>query len=234
MSKHTLILLPGLDGTGDLFEPFIAALGSEVNVKVVRYPVAEALGYQDLEVLVRQALPVSEPFVLLGESFSGPIAISIAAEPPPNLVATILCCTFISNPQPRLAAFRWLLPLANPRFAPLAVISSLLMGKYATVALRSTLASTLAKVSTAVFLARLGAIFSVNVAAKLAKVQVPVMYLQALQDRLIPAQESTKVLKAYPIAHVVKLEGPHFLLQVCPKQAANEVCSFLSSLQNSI
>jgi hypothetical protein len=34
-----------MDGAGKLFEPFVAALGGEFQVKVVRYPNAEALGY---------------------------------------------------------------------------------------------------------------------------------------------------------------------------------------------
>ncbi|WP_256574776.1 hypothetical protein [Pseudomonas sp. PA15(2017)] len=39
---------------------------------MVRYPATEALGYEALERLVIAALPKGEPFMLLGESFSGP------------------------------------------------------------------------------------------------------------------------------------------------------------------
>ena len=234
MAKLTLVLLPGLDGTGDLFEPFIAALGPEFNPCVVRYPVAEPMGYQELEALVRKSLPASEPFALLGESFSGPIAISIAAEPPPNLVATVLCCTFTSNPRPRLAPLGWLLPIANPRFAPLAAVSALLMGIHSTPALRAALASSLVKVSTAAFRARLRAVLIVNVAAKLARVPGPVLYLQARHDRLVPSAALAMVLRANPQVHVVKIEGPHFLLQVSPKLAAAAVGAFLLALKNAI
>jgi hypothetical protein len=45
----TLILLPGLDGTGTLFDAFVAALGTEFNVKVVSYPTTEPLDYSELE-----------------------------------------------------------------------------------------------------------------------------------------------------------------------------------------
>jgi hypothetical protein len=45
----TLVLLPGMDGTGQLFAPFLTALGHGVDVKVVRYPTKEPLSYAELE-----------------------------------------------------------------------------------------------------------------------------------------------------------------------------------------
>ncbi len=33
-----LVLLPGMDGTGELFDPFIAALHGIISTSVVRYP----------------------------------------------------------------------------------------------------------------------------------------------------------------------------------------------------
>lgn len=233
MEKLTLVLLPGLDGSGDLFASFIEALGPEFKTTIVRYPVGEPMGYQELEALVRQRLPASEPIAILGESFSGPIAVSIAATPPPNLVATVLCCTFTSNPQPNLSHLRWLLPLASHRLAPLAVVSAFLLGKQSSPALRDLLASALAKLSTAAFRARLAAVLGVNVTAKLASVQSPVLYLQALQDRLVPAGASAKVLQANVSIQVAKLEGPHFLLQTSPALAAEVVGAFLTAQQNA-
>ncbi|WP_222432862.1 alpha/beta fold hydrolase [Caenimonas sedimenti] len=105
----TLVLLPGMDGTGELFAPFIAAYGGATQV--VRYPPTAVLNYAGLEEVARSALPRGEPFVLLGESFSGPIAISLAASRPPNLLGVILCCTFARNPRPFLGPFRSLLPM---------------------------------------------------------------------------------------------------------------------------
>jgi len=48
-SSLTLVLLPGMDGTGDLFDAFVAAVSGGCRCKVVRYPVGEALGYPELE-----------------------------------------------------------------------------------------------------------------------------------------------------------------------------------------
>ena len=41
----TLVLLPGIDGSGELFAPFVEALGPQVPVVVVRYPGERALGF---------------------------------------------------------------------------------------------------------------------------------------------------------------------------------------------
>ena len=60
------------------------------------------MGYDELEVLVRAALPTGQRYFLLGESFSGPLAIRIAANPPAGLAGVILCGTFAKNPLPWL------------------------------------------------------------------------------------------------------------------------------------
>src|ERR1700728_5055609 len=105
----TLVLLPGLDGTGKLFSEFVKSLGSSVDSRIVAYPKDRALGYGELEALVLGALPRDRRFILLGESFSGPLAIRIAARSPAGLVALVLCATFAKNPFPWLG---WARPLA--------------------------------------------------------------------------------------------------------------------------
>jgi len=90
----TLILLPGMDGTGLLFQDFVEALGAEIRAVVVSYPKNESLTYTALESTVQRQLPSDEPYVLLAESFSGPLAISIAASGPSGLLGVVLCCSF--------------------------------------------------------------------------------------------------------------------------------------------
>jgi len=89
VSRPTLILLPGLDGTGKLFSGFVRALGADIDAQIVSYPVDQPLGYAELETLVRATLPADRRFVVLGESFSGPIAIQIGANPPAGLAGAV-------------------------------------------------------------------------------------------------------------------------------------------------
>lgn len=156
-----------MDGTGGLFEPFIAALGSRFNVKVVRYPTAEPMGYSELEAVARAALPAEGPFIILGESFSGPIAISLAASCSSHLKGLILCCSFVRNPHPFFSGFKSFVGALPIAIAPKAVLSYFLLGPFATGALRSALSEAIAQVSPAAFRARLRAVLTVDVSEKL-------------------------------------------------------------------
>ena len=53
----TLVLLPGMDGTGELFGPFIDALGPAQPVQVLRYPTDRPWGYTELLPWAAQQLP---------------------------------------------------------------------------------------------------------------------------------------------------------------------------------
>src|SRR5579883_1951220 len=107
------VLLPGLDGTGRLLEEFARSLGRTSTVRVVRYPPDLAASYVELEDVARALVPVDKPYILIGESFSGPIAISLAAKAPQGLVGLVLCATFARAPLPFLRPFTpWL------RYAP--------------------------------------------------------------------------------------------------------------------
>ncbi len=114
-SAPALVLLPGLDGTGILFNQFVEAIEPCVRTRrIVAYPPDEPLGYAELEALTREALPRDRPCVVLGESFSGPIAIRLAAERPPQVVGLILCVTFAKNPYPLLGCRQRRGPAASP------------------------------------------------------------------------------------------------------------------------
>ena len=95
-----LLLLPGLDGTGRFFARLQRCLDDRIDVEVVRYPGDRPLGYRELANYVRAHIG-AQPVVLLGESFSGPIAIRLAAELPQHVKGLILAATFITSPWPR-------------------------------------------------------------------------------------------------------------------------------------
>lgn len=227
----TLVLLPGMDGTGSLFDPFIAALGQEFGVQVVRYPPVGALGYAELEDHARRSLPVNGRFVILGESFSGPIAVSIAASRPAGLVGLILCSTFIRNPRPGLGPVRYFAGALPVKLAPLAALNALLLGAFSTPDLRSALSAAMSQVSAEALRARLRAVLSVDVSAKLRAVDVPVLYLQAKHDQVVPARAFRQIARVLPATRVVSIDAPHFLLQAAPAGASRTVSQFMWALQ---
>jgi pimeloyl-[acyl-carrier protein] methyl ester esterase len=226
----TLVLLPGMDGTGVLFEPFVAALGNEHPVTVMTYPTSgDSQTYAGLHDLAALALPSEGPLVLLGESFSGPIAISLAAANPTRVAGVVLCCTFVRNPRPGL---RWLSGLASmpAPLPPSSILSALLFGRFATPRLSLMLRDALAKVQPAVLRARLRAIVSVDVRAQARALEVPVLYLKGASDRLVPPPAVVEAEQYCRDMKVQSFDAPHCLLQVVPEEAAAAVADFIEKV----
>lgn len=226
----TLLLLPGMDGTGELFDPFLQALPADLAPRVVRYPAEPPLSYPQLESFVCSEIPEAEPFVLLAESFSGPIAVSIAATAPNRLAGLILCCTFVSNPHRWLSPFFGLGGVLPTSLVPQVLISRLLLGRWQTKPLQRALRHSLLQVPLATLRARLRAIRSVNVSDQLRSVAVPILSLRATNDLLVPAQASDLLTALNARTQSVELAAPHLLLQAVPDQAARIVVDFVRSL----
>jgi hypothetical protein len=64
-----LLLLPGMDGTGQLFTPLLTALPPTLSAVAFSYPPDEPLGYEELLPLIESAAPHGN-FVVVGESVS--------------------------------------------------------------------------------------------------------------------------------------------------------------------
>src|SRR5262245_21650925 len=125
-----LVLLPGMDGTGSLFSDFRSMLGTQSVV--IAYPPDRPLDYAQLQELVRSSLPAERPFVLLAESFSGPTAISLAANPPPQLTAVVLVCTFARLPLGALPSWLKRIGASIPWWRiPVSIVSRFLLGRFA-------------------------------------------------------------------------------------------------------
>jgi pimeloyl-[acyl-carrier protein] methyl ester esterase len=232
-----LVLLPGLDGTASLFAEFAAALGSDIKIIPVSYPTDIPLGYAELEQVARAALPSHIPFVLLGESFSGPIAIAIAASAPVGLLGLVLCCSFARNPLPVLAAIQPLVRILPVRAALLALLNFFILGRFSSASLRIRISRALSQVAPQVLKARALAVLSIDVTVQLRRVAVPILYLRASEDRMVPRSSSALISSLAPATKIVELVAPHFLLQAVPAVAATVVSEFVtqvSSVSNTL
>jgi pimeloyl-ACP methyl ester carboxylesterase len=222
-----LILLPGLDGTGKLFADFLEALDLGSSAQVVSYPPDIPLGYDELEPLVRAALPTRGRFVILGESFSGPLAIRIAAHPPPALVGLILCVTFASNPYPHLAWARGLAALLPLKSLPRWLRAPLMWGSASPSKAPRQSERAMAGVDAAVIRRRIAALLSVDETAALAKISVPTLVLCATGDRVISRAASMRLMHGIRHAQRLDVDGPHLLLKTRPKECAAAVLNFI-------
>jgi pimeloyl-ACP methyl ester carboxylesterase len=220
-----LILLPGLDGTGELFTPFIAALGG-FETRIVSYPTDRAMSYAEHEAFARAKLPHDEDYVLLAESFSGPVGIAIAAAAPPRLKGLILCGTFASNPLPVFGPLRRVMSAFPAVRLPPALAAPWLYAGRGTPELRRLHAQAMSRVTPSTVNARVAAILGVDYRALLRRIEVPMMYVRATADRLIPAAAGRAILQLRPDVEMAEIDAPHFLLQTEPARCAAMVLGF--------
>ncbi len=227
MSRPVLVLLPGMDGTGDLFEPLSLCLPSSVVVHRMRYPANEALSYPELTDLVAAQLPPT--VILLGESFSGPVAIALAARLPEQIAGLILCASFAKNPKPLIK-----LALAMPSqvLKSLALHTGALpmFGTLGDAAIRLRLRQAIQSVDANVLAYRLGQVAQVDVTQQLRTVACPILYLCGARDRLLGRGALTAVHTARPDMQLTTLDAPHGILQTRPKEASEAIVRFVESI----
>ena len=231
MAPKTLLLLPGLDGTGNLFTNFVSALPPTLNARIIKYPADHFLSYTELLNELRESIP-TEPFVALAESFSTPLVLKLAATRLPNLAGLIICAGFITNP-----VSGWLLsmkPLVRPfvfRVSPPdLVLDYFLIGARAPRELREAVRHTLRHVSPQVMVSRIRAVMDCDARDELARVSVPMLYLQAEHDRLVKKRSFEEIRKLKGDVTLASISGPHFLLQREAPKAADLVVQFVSTL----
>jgi pimeloyl-ACP methyl ester carboxylesterase len=218
----SLVLLPGLDGTGRLFDRFVRLAPSTLSITEVSLPIDRILSYDDLAELVRPSIP-DERVVLLGESFSGPLALRLAALVQP--LGVILCASFVRSPAlHRLSAapLSFLLK-ASP---PVSVVSALLSGGDEPLA--AELARAVLTVDREVIASRVRMVLEVDATSDLRQYGGPLLYLRAMRDRVVSKRQATLLHELRPDAVIAEIDGPHLLLQTRPEDCWKHVASFVA------
>lgn len=223
-----LILLPGLDGTSELFEPVVSELRDRCIVTSIRYPMDAQMGYAELIEFVDAQLPQHEPFLILGESFSGPIAIALATRHRATIKGLILVCTFAWFPSRWLGVFTPWLGMIPFHRLPVRLISFFMLGKFSTPKSDNMLRKVFEQLTNRVLATRLREVLRVDLCHRLAELtQVPTLYLRARHDRLIASAASADIMRHLPTLQLVSLDAPHMLLQACPQEAAQAILRFV-------
>lgn len=230
--RLTLILLPGMDGTGALFADFVKVLPGWIEPVVVSYPCNRQLSYDQLSPIVESVVPSDVPFVILAESFSAPLAVKLAAKAPVGLQAVVLCAGFVSPPQRGLLSrlARVFAPLLFAFGLPESVCRRFLVGDRAPQTLVETVRATVSGVSSGVLAHRLRLVLSCKAECELRSVSVPLLYVAGIEDRLITTASFREVKQEKPDALVTSIDAPHLLLQAKPCEAVTAIVSFLKQI----
>lgn len=225
-ARVTLILLPGLDGTDIFFRPLLAALPAWIDARCVQYDAAGPHDYVELLPVIRDACRASKDFFVLGWSFSGPLTLMLAADPPPGLRGVVLCATFISAPWPLLRFLRRAATPSVARLFPLLSEVLAVFGGYSSDRFRRDRAECWSRVPPSTLAARARTICAMDRRSKPA-CEVPLLYVRGSADIVVPRWNARAVSRAIPSARVVTIDGPHLALYTNPAKAADVIAQFI-------
>src|SRR5210317_693847 len=225
-----LLLLPGLDGTGLVFDPLLKHLPEEIEVQVVRYPADRVMSFQEHVDFARKQLPRKKPFVLLAESFSGPIGLQILSDPPDNLKGVLLVATFARHPTP----FFLDAGLYLPQKLVLNLFTKTLLGRFfclggAPSEAVNIFQNALKSVQLSVLSNRLKILAELPPPPE-TSFSGPCLYLQAKSDRLVPGRAILPLQQLLPQLQIKQVAGPHITLLAHPKSGAQIIRSFIEGL----
>lgn len=230
--EYKLVLLPGLDGTGLLFQPLQDELKNNDSLQVIRYPTNLKLNYDDLAELVKTELPTSEKFILFAESFSGPVAARLVDSP--GLVAIIFCASFLTPPRPRILSLLRFVPIASLLriTCPSLLLRLLLLGHRCPNRTIELFRSSIKNVKPEVLAFRLSLLSEIDDLLKVSKSELPFCYLLPSNDMLVSSRCSKLMKQSLKHFEIKQVEGHHLLAQSSPELTSKAICEFAESLSN--
>jgi len=225
----TLVLLPGLDGTGVFLQPLLAALPASVRPVVITYPQTGGHGYPELLALIRREVAGLGEFYVLGWSFSGPLALMLAEAEPARVNGVILSATFVRAPHAWMPWWRW--ALVGP------VVWTWRAGRRLPLwlfrprgdALRQAKTQTWRLISAGLLAQRLRAIAGVDARAELRRCHGPVLYLAASDDHIVPHRCFEEISRERPSVTLKTIPGRHLAMYANPHPAAQAILEFIAA-----
>lgn len=215
-----MVLMPGLDGSGTLFAPLRAVLPEALRVQTVAYPGDLPMGYSELLPWLDARLPQG-PYVLVAESFSGPLALLHAARRPPRCRGLVLSASFCRNPAP------WgLTPLLRcmgarifARDLPSLLMRGLMVGWDASTELLEMVRAATAEQDPLVLAHRWREVLALDLGAAPGLVELPCLCLWGTRDKVVGRRGLRGLQARLPGLEVVAIQAPHLLLQARPAEA---------------
>lgn len=222
-----LVLLPGMDGTGFLYQPLLSQLPLSVRSQVITYPVNKVQDYSELLEHIKAQLPQT-PFVLLAESFSGILAYKLSLDNSLPIDKMVLVASFLSSPSPRLARFIRLLPISLLLAIPIPniIFRYFCLNSKTDIKLIRVLRGSITKVDNQVLSNRLRLLLALELPNEVSV--TPCLIINPTNDKLVTNRATRLVQNGFENSNIAEINGPHFLAQVKPQQVSKLVCDFLS------
>lgn len=220
-----LVLLPGMNGSSALFGPLLDAL-ADVDCQVLSLP---AKGPQDYHSLSEALYPQlgGTPFVLLGESFSGPLAYQLALRQPTGLRGVIFAASFLTRPNTALPLLRHL-PMPQALATQPKLLRALCLGKAANEDMLQRVQREIRRLDQTLLRTRLKTLAALQAPAQ--ALDLPCLQLWPQQDRLVANTAAERLPQFCHDIRQIRLDGPHFILQTRAKVCAQAIAGFMQEL----
>jgi len=184
--------------------------------------------YETLATSLTATLPAGD-LVLLAESFSTPLAMHLAENLPQRIKALVLVAGFCANPQP--SGLGWLplqplLSLTPPAF----LLKQFLTGEDAPPELLASLTEAIGQTPASTLAERVRVALALREADSPNLGELPVLLLQARQDRVIPWEAQSQLERHFPEATCHWINGPHLLMQTRTQECRDAVLEFLAGV----
>lgn len=231
-----LVFMPGLDGTGLSYGPLGDAMPPDVSLTVIEYPADRELSFEEMVDIAYEQIPHDRPVVLIAESFSGPIAIHMAASLPCRVAGIVFCATFMKFQRRFLMTIARLVPLKRLLMPPVpGFVLYVLCSERAALKKLSPLFRTIEKrLNPAVLTHRIRMLNEIDVIEESRLITVPCCYIQALQDRLVSRKSVRLFRENLRDITIKEVNGPHAILQSRPDECAVIIMEFAERVSRPI
>lgn len=233
------LLLPGLHGTNELYDPLIRELEKlsskediVLDIRALNYPLNINQQYQTLTDWIQQEIDfdkIEVPLLVIAESFSTPIALLLAEAHPDKICAVILASGFCASPLNinfALLPLRPLFMIPPPRVA----LKHFLLDEDATKEELKKLREMIHAVPSKILSQRLHSVLTLKETNLPVIPNMPLLLLQAQHDALISWNIQNQLESHLPHAETHWIDSPHLLFQFKPQLAAKHIVEFISNL----
>lgn len=213
-----IVLLPGLDGTGYLFEDLLQHLPSTLEVEVVSYTEVTASTYSNQAKEIAQRFQGDDLFVV-GESYSGPVAYELYYLLGSQVKGIVFLASFISPPS-IYSRFASMLPtsLLKPNFLSRFLLYAFGFNLTGGSSLINPVFHSLECADKQKLKERLHNISSLKKPSE--GLGCPVTYIQPSRDLLVSNRSVQELAALCPSFNKVEVSGGHFIAQFNPVTCA--------------
>lgn len=224
MKKIATLVFPGMHGNAVLLEDFQQLAPPQFDVFTHELP-SDEWRYEHLAEHFDGAVSTHQRCMLIGESFSGPLVVKLAARYPHIVSRVILVASFVTPPTPLLARFlpwSWLMKFPMSE----STVEHWMLGKGHDKAFVNHVRQQVDSAPARTMAGRMRQIIHINATDDLQKLKCPLLYLRATNDRIVPTKCGDRVKELYSECELTSLPGTHLILQTHATEAWEQISQF--------